>query len=831
MNDTANNVIDARLSEALGSYFNGVTLLKTVGDCSILSGVRKQNGAPVSIYTPSFNVARDEAIVADMAKAFATYDKIGNPHLQATERLLTSRAFKKMPALAVLSCPVAVFDEAFDTLPVDARLQLFDQVLDALAALHGAGVVHGNLSADVIRRETDGGVLRLTDLTFSGDRSTTVTGQPVAYQSRHVINTTQPRLEDDVHAAGMLGYRILMGPDGPAQVLTGGPAEPEAIVSAILGDGQDAPTAEQLFPEGHDKAEQVTRLLARMTGRLQNAAPYSNASAARRAFQTVLTGQTAPDIAPSIARADPPSTYAAAPASQPDGVSKPVALTLFAGLLISTGAACYFYLANQTSLAERDYVVARLQSDTARFAQVEEARQELRVADRILSTAVASGAASASEKASTVIEEARLALSNADEVIGQDPTQATAFASQASNGATMAMSLLEDARASAEKAQEIANTDDANVKRAYRPGSPELLQGITELVNAEHAFDKGEFDKAADLWEQASVILSDLVDTARSTAESARAAFKNAGDGSSNQAGAIVAKSYATRAETAFEVGQYSDAASLYQAAVSLLNAQPIVDAGPSEGPTRTVTIGSSAQQMEAAVALCRDEAPIDASNCPASRPEGESARDVELTPYALDRTEVSVADFQRFVDETGHVTEAEKSGRIVALTSSGEARLIDGGYAWSAPEGAGSEAKPARPVTNIALSDARAYCAWADARVPTEAEWEAVAEGQVFPWGAWSADRPVWRGAPAAGRRLPSDVEAAGGATSGGHQGLSGNVREWVMGEEGAVLKGGSWNTANPADLRIAARLIVPGNAPGVDFGFRCARDLEAWQ
>ncbi|MEP5197902.1 MAG: hypothetical protein ABJQ66_00650, partial [Paracoccaceae bacterium] len=99
MNDTANNVIDARLSEALGTYFNGVTLLKTVGDCAILSGVRKQNGAPVSIYTPSFAVARDEAIAADIGKAFATYDKIASPHLQATERLLTSRAFRKSPAL------------------------------------------------------------------------------------------------------------------------------------------------------------------------------------------------------------------------------------------------------------------------------------------------------------------------------------------------------------------------------------------------------------------------------------------------------------------------------------------------------------------------------------------------------------------------------------------------------------------------------------------------------------------------------------------------------------------------------------------------------------
>ena len=193
MQDNANNVIDARLSEALGTYFNGVTLQKTVGDCAILSGVRKQNGAPVSIYTPSFSVARDEAISADIGKAFAVYDKLANPRLQATERLLTSRAFKKTPALAVLACPVPVFDEAFDTLPLEARLGLFDQVLEGLAALHGAGMVHGNLSPDVVRREGEGSSARLTELTFSGDRSTTVTSHPPAYQSLHVIITTQPR--------------------------------------------------------------------------------------------------------------------------------------------------------------------------------------------------------------------------------------------------------------------------------------------------------------------------------------------------------------------------------------------------------------------------------------------------------------------------------------------------------------------------------------------------------------------------------------------------------------------------------------------------------------
>ena len=82
----------------------------------------------------------------------------------------------------------------------------------------------------------------------------------------------------------MLGYRLLLGPDGPAIALTGAAAEPEALVAAILGEERDAPTAEMLFPEGHEKADQIARLLARMTGRLSSAAPYSNAGAARKAW-------------------------------------------------------------------------------------------------------------------------------------------------------------------------------------------------------------------------------------------------------------------------------------------------------------------------------------------------------------------------------------------------------------------------------------------------------------------------------------------------------------------------------------------------------------------
>jgi formylglycine-generating enzyme len=146
--------------------------------------------------------------------------------------------------------------------------------------------------------------------------------------------------------------------------------------------------------------------------------------------------------------------------------------------------------------------------------------------------------------------------------------------------------------------------------------------------------------------------------------------------------------------------------------------------------------------------------------------PEEGPVRRVRVDGFWIDVGPVTVAGFARFVDETGHVTEAEMApdaadypgadpellvpGSLVFRPSEGPVDLRDvrnwwawePGATWRAPEGPGSSVDDRRdhPVTQVAYRDAAAYAAWAGAELPTEAEWERAArgglEGAVFAWG-----------------------------------------------------------------------------------------------
>lgn len=122
--------------------------------------------------------------------------------------------------------------------------------------------------------------------------------------------------------------------------------------------------------------------------------------------------------------------------------------------------------------------------------------------------------------------------------------------------------------------------------------------------------------------------------------------------------------------------------------------------------------------------------------------PDERPVFEVEVKPFYMDVHPVTVAEFRRFVEATGHVTDAEKTGDAgVADFSTGEWTLVAGAN-WRHPMGdRGGPASDDHPVTQVSWNDATAYARWAGKRLPTEIEWEHAARGardarDPYAWG-----------------------------------------------------------------------------------------------
>jgi formylglycine-generating enzyme required for sulfatase activity len=208
-----------------------------------------------------------------------------------------------------------------------------------------------------------------------------------------------------------------------------------------------------------------------------------------------------------------------------------------------------------------------------------------------------------------------------------------------------------------------------------------------------------------------------------------------------------------------------------------------------------------------------------------------EPARPV--ASFRLSRFPVTNADFLAFVA----VNPSWQRDQVSPL-------VADDGYLrqWSGPLALGPESPAHAPVTGVSWFAARAYCAAAGGRLPTEAEWELAAaaspterDGRRDP--AWRRTLLDWYARPNPAR-LP---DVGGGAPNAwGLRDMHGLVWEWVsdfsasmlVGNDARLCGAGAAASADPLDypafLRAAFRSAVQAKTTTPNLGFRCAAPAD---
>ncbi|MCB9701177.1 MAG: SUMF1/EgtB/PvdO family nonheme iron enzyme [Myxococcales bacterium] len=199
---------------------------------------------------------------------------------------------------------------------------------------------------------------------------------------------------------------------------------------------------------------------------------------------------------------------------------------------------------------------------------------------------------------------------------------------------------------------------------------------------------------------------------------------------------------------------------------------------------------------------------------------EGGELRGRAIDDLCVDVTEVTAGAYQRCLSRGACTpTDTHELNEHCTLGAPGGARL---------------------PINCVDWNQARAYCAAAGKRLPSELEWEWAARGgdeaRPYPWGHGPARCGLAIMRSGGGDGCGQDRAARVGSRPDGdsRHGLKdmvGNVWEWTSSADGdrRVLRGGGWMEGDDASLRVSARLSFRPSYSSFSFGLRCVRAPRA--
>lgn len=239
-------------------------------------------------------------------------------------------------------------------------------------------------------------------------------------------------------------------------------------------------------------------------------------------------------------------------------------------------------------------------------------------------------------------------------------------------------------------------------------------------------------------------------------------------------------------------------------------------------------------------------------------------AHPIDLEPYQISAMPVTVKEYMEFVEAEGYLDASLWSDIGWSWVSENEIKhpaywKKDSGRVWIKKYfNQDKKLSPYDPMIHVNWFEANAYCKWIDRRLPTEAEWELAASGELssdgksftnvkrsYPWGN---EQPNSSLANINSRNLDVvDVRAfPQGDSAFGLRQMIGNVWEWTSSTFDAypgftidpydtysepsfgqqkVLRGGCWAT-RPHVLRNTFRNFYTPDRNNIFAGFRTVKD-----